>query len=103
MHVECILCVICELSVGTSHLVPQAGVCHEADRNLITKHIEMVDTWRQLFEKHLNGDTADGSGAGIYFGEPAADDRLLVPDLQEIFRETEKNNARTTKPLKKTL
>jgi len=77
--------------------VPQADSCRDVEGNLITDESEVVERWRQHFDEHLNGDTANGDGVGTDLGVPAADERIPAPDYDEIRREigrTEKQQSR---------
>ncbi|XP_055539429.1 uncharacterized protein LOC129726581 [Wyeomyia smithii] len=67
--------------------VPQADMCNDADGNLLTDASEVVDRWKEYFDGHLNGETANRSGAGTDLGAPAADDRVPAPDIHEVLCE----------------
>ena len=74
--------------------VPRADKCRDAEGNLLVNRSEAISRWRQYFNEHLNGDTADGDGIEINLGVPGADEQFPAPDLQTIQKEIKelKNN-----------
>ncbi|XP_055615642.1 uncharacterized protein LOC129761858 isoform X1 [Toxorhynchites rutilus septentrionalis] len=66
---------------------PNPGRCRDEEGNQITSEREVVDRWLQFFDKHLNGEIADGGVMETDLGVPSNDNDVLAPDLQDIQRE----------------
>jgi Reverse transcriptase (RNA-dependent DNA polymerase) len=68
--------------------VPQADMCRDLEGNLLTNECEVIERWKQYYDEHLNGDTADSEGGTVTnLGARAEDDRFPAPDLQEVEEE----------------
>ncbi|XP_055632884.1 uncharacterized protein LOC129773308 [Toxorhynchites rutilus septentrionalis] len=63
---------------------PKPDMCRDEKGNLITSECEVVDRWQQFFDKHLNGEIADGAVMETYLEVPSNDNDVPAPDLQEI-------------------
>ncbi|XP_055622546.1 uncharacterized protein LOC129766114 [Toxorhynchites rutilus septentrionalis] len=72
---------------------PNPDMCRDEEGNLITSERKVVDRWQQFFDKHLNGEIADGGVMETYLGVPSNDNDVPAPDLQEIQREIGLLNA----------
>ncbi|XP_055622261.1 uncharacterized protein LOC129765849 [Toxorhynchites rutilus septentrionalis] len=66
---------------------PNPDMCRDEKGNLITSEREVVDKWQQFFDKHLNGEIADGGVMETYLRVPSNDNDVPVPDLQGMQRE----------------
>ncbi|XP_055632406.1 craniofacial development protein 2-like [Toxorhynchites rutilus septentrionalis] len=47
---------------------PNPDMCRDEEGNLITSEREVVDRWQKFFDKHLNGEIADGGVMETYLG-----------------------------------
>ncbi|XP_055623150.1 uncharacterized protein LOC129766599 [Toxorhynchites rutilus septentrionalis] len=76
-----------KLNQSCKSYTPNPDMCRDEKGNLNTSECELVDRWQQFFDKHLNGEIADGDVMGTYLEEPSNDNDVPAPDLQEIQRE----------------
>jgi hypothetical protein len=73
---------------------PQIDMCRDANGMLLTNDNEVIERWKQYFDRHLNGEEAIREGTVGYLGPVAPDSQLPAPDLHKIKREIRrlKNN-----------
>ncbi|KXJ69963.1 hypothetical protein RP20_CCG025211 [Aedes albopictus] len=64
--------------------VPQADTCRDNHGNLLTSEREMVERWRQHYDKHLNDDVANTEGDVVtHLVVRVHDKRFPAPNPQE--------------------